>query len=201
MSLLQRIKSLIRNGFQTNAPSDSGDYPKAQCDVMGQVQDVNIINPYGLYSAPPKGSEFIVLSSRGNSDSKWGWGTIFRKRYAKNPNVSKLAEGEAILINVLTGSSVHMKADGSIDVFTKTDVNVEAVNVNMTLSGDLDVTANSLKLTGDLEVTGDTDLTGAVDITGAVATTGTITNNTKNIGYLHVHSGVTSGASSSGPPV
>lgn len=43
-------------------------------------------------------------------------------------------------------------------------------------------------------------ITGNVTINGNVSTTGTLTNNGKSVGSTHVHSGVQSGGSNSGPP-
>lgn len=61
--------------------------------------------------------------------------------------------------------------------------------VKITAVQHLEVVAPTIKLIGDLEVVGN------------ITTTGTITNNSKNIGSTHQHSGVTAGSGNSGAPV
>ncbi|CAI8928592.1 Phage baseplate assembly protein V [Pseudomonas sp. IT-P171] len=61
--------------------------------------------------------------------------------------------------------------------------------VKITAVQHLEVVAPTIKLIGDLEVIGN------------ISTTGTITNNSKNIGSAHQHSGVTAGSGNSGGPV
>lgn len=61
--------------------------------------------------------------------------------------------------------------------------------VKVTAVQHVEVEAPTIKLIGNLEVIGN------------IATTGTITNNSKNIGSTHQHSGVTAGSGNSGAPV
>jgi hypothetical protein len=42
---------------------------------------------------------------------------------------------------------------------------------------------------------------GTMSVNGNIATTGTITNNGKNIGSTHEHSGVTTGSGNTGAPI
>ncbi|MNJ42799.1 Bacteriophage Mu Gp45 protein [compost metagenome] len=61
--------------------------------------------------------------------------------------------------------------------------------VKVTAVQHVEVVAPTIKLVGELEVVGN------------IKTTGTITNNGKNIGSTHQHSGVTPGSGSTGAPV
>lgn len=61
--------------------------------------------------------------------------------------------------------------------------------VKVTAVQHVEVVAPTIKLIGDLEVIGN------------INTTGTITNNNKNIGSGHQHSGITVGSGNSGAPV
>lgn len=61
--------------------------------------------------------------------------------------------------------------------------------VKVTAVQHVEVEAPTIKFIGDLEVIGN------------ITTTGTITNNSKNIGSTHYHSGVTAGSGNSGAPV
>lgn len=61
--------------------------------------------------------------------------------------------------------------------------------VKVTAVQHVEVVAPTIKLIGDL------------DVVGNITTTGTITNNGKNIGSTHQHSGVTAGSGNSGAPL
>lgn len=61
--------------------------------------------------------------------------------------------------------------------------------VKVTAIQHVEVLAPTIKLIGDLEVVGN------------IKSTGTVTNNGKNIGSTHQHSGVTAGSGNSGAPV
>lgn len=61
--------------------------------------------------------------------------------------------------------------------------------VKITAVQHVEVVAPTIKLVGDL------------DVVGNITTTGTITNNAKNIGSTHQHTGVTAGSGNSGVPV
>lgn len=75
--------------------------------------------------------------------------------------------------------------------------NLTVNNGNTTMNGNL--TVNGL-ITGTdgFAISGGTG--GTMQVTGNVATTGTITNNGKNIGSTHTHSGVQPGAGNTGAP-
>jgi len=191
--LLNKIKNLIKRAFQTGSPSDS-DYPSAQLSFMGQVKDVNTLTPYGHYSAPPKGSEWIVFSSRSNADDKWGIGNIFRKRYALAPDIDSLKEGETLHLNVLTGAYIFFKEDGTVEL------NAQDKDIDVITTADVNITAANLKITGDVDIDGNVGIDGNVDI-GSILSPKGVTNNGVNIGSLHAHGGVTTGFGVSGPPV
>lgn len=58
-----------------------------------------------------------------------------------------------------------------------------------------------LRIDGDLTVTGDLAVAGNLTVTGDTALGAIVTSNGVNIGATHVHSGVTPGPGTSGPPV
>ena len=80
-------------------------------------------------------------------------------------------------------------------MYGKTGVEITTKNF------DCKLTLTSSGITIDLNGGNLTINNGNVSINGNVSTTGTITNNGKNIGSTHEHSGVTTGSSNTGTPV
>lgn len=80
---------------------------------------------------------------------------------------------------------------GEVSIYDDLGNKVELLRgmVKITAVQHLEAAAPTIKLIGDLEVVGN------------ITTTGTITNNSKNIGSTHQHSGVTAGSGNSGAPV
>jgi hypothetical protein len=69
-------------------------------------------------------------------------------------------------------------------------------------SNKITVNAPTVEVTSPLtKVTGNITMTGTLTVTGPVITTGTVTNNGKNIGSTHQHSGVLPGMANTGGPV
>jgi len=186
IDLERKLKAMLQRGFQTGAQNNN-KYPSAQLNYLNQTKKVKQLNPYGFYSATPINSEWIILEARGNSEDKWGFGNIYKDRYKNVENINGLIEGESLMLNVKTGSYILLKADGSIEIDSQNEINVTSVNKITIVAPDVEFTSN-IKITGDFEVIGNID------------STGTVKNNTKSIGSLHIHTGVTTGPGVSGPP-
>ena len=116
MNIFNIVKNLIKNGKQKKAANDAGNIQKAQCSFLGQQKDIKQITPYGFYSSSVVGSNWIILSSRANSDDLQGIGNDYKNR-PKN-----LIEGEVVLQNLLTGAYIKLDSVGNINVITDKDV-------------------------------------------------------------------------------
>lgn len=73
-------------------------------------------------------------------------------------------------------------------------VYVSPAGIQVTATNQVTVTAPAITLNGP------TTINGATTINGNVATTGTLTNNGHAVGSTHLHTGVTTGSGTSGPP-
>lgn len=144
MDIWNSLKNLIKSGKQSKTADDSGSTLVAAVDFLGQTRNVRQISSYGVYSNPPVGSNWIILSSRANSDDLHGIGNDYKNR-PKN-----LLEGEVVLQNLLTGAFIKEHANGDIEVFTSKNITATAglsitanAGVNITSTAGVNITATA----------------------------------------------------------
>ena len=132
---------------------DSEGRPRMQVEGLGGARVVTRIAPAPLFYNPKEGDAAVVLDIEGHSEDQEGichnW--TDRKKDA--------LPGEGGLYNTLSGSFIHVKNNGDIEIFTAQDLvaditrNVIAEFIQMNLAGlavniDADVNITS----GDTEV-------------------------------------------------
>lgn len=90
--------------------------------------DVEVAQPFGFSSRPPAGGVMIVLAIGGDQGDLAGLPVA-----APGSRLGNLTEGEAAMHN-LKGDRIHVKADGSIEVFStkKVFVKVKETTVEVT---------------------------------------------------------------------
>lgn len=87
-------------------------------------------------------------------------------------------------------SKISIAPDGNIDITTGTNVNVSCETAN--------VTATTANITAETNITGNTKIIGTLEVTETItAADATLAG---KVFSAHMHSGVTSGGSNSGPP-
>ena len=149
----------------------SADFPIQQVSYLGKTGNAVVWFPYGVHASIPEdqggnGSLALMLSMRGNAEER----VVLPGSPQKRPMT--LAPGELAVYHPPTGSLIHFRA-----------------------SGDVDITAPNLNVVGDVTITGDLTVSGDTALASVVTSAGT------DIGDGHVHSGVTSGGSNTGAPV
>lgn len=173
--------NLIKGGKQSKKADDSGSTSVAAVDFLGQTRNVRSITPYGLYNSPVLGSNWIVLSSRANSEDLHGIGNDYKNR-PKN-----LIEGEVVLQNLLTGAFIKLDSFGNIDVSTENSggaitlktknssikmnqlgiINISSSeNVNIDTPKQINLTANDTNVFGNFNV--DSGVSGSAGPTSTV---------------------------------
>ena len=161
-----------------------GQTPTQQVTYMGKVANVVPWMPYGFAASVPPDKLGIGLSILGNSDSS----VYLPGSPGEDPT---MAEGEVAFYHPTTGSKIHMRADGSIDILAGT------VTATLSASGGVTITPGSAPVT----IAGDLTVTGAFINSGASATLpAVVTSGAKAIGATHTHGGVTVGAGTTGVP-
>lgn len=109
-----------------------------------------------------------------------------------------LADEDGLCLQSLDNSTQIVLKDGEI-IVKSDEMNAEIPSIKV--KGNYQIEGNVV-ITGSLTTSGgDVDMSGNVKFTGRLDTIGEITNNGKDIGSEHTHSGVQSGDDDTGAPV
>jgi phage gp45-like len=181
MSVLNKIRAMLKFGYVSNIGDDSRDLPISQCTYHEQSKDIVTIYPYGFCANAPADNLAVVVNM-GTTDQKIAFPASGKDRF-KN-----LKGGEVVVGNFVTGDFVKFNAEKKIEVVSKNSVDIKAPDINLngrtTIKGDVTVS-------GGLSVSD--DITGGSVTGGTVSTTGGIDLDT------HTHF-VPSAPGSSNPP-
>lgn len=202
-----RVTNLIKRCALTKTASDDADYQIVQCQYLGHIADIESASIYGVSGSPPINSTGIMFSIQSNEENRAAFFNIPQQRF-KNLKPYELQIG-----NYLTRSSVKFDADrtiiinslGKITILSAEDLAINTTgNIDITATGNLNIKGNgTVKVESDSTVTIKAPqiiLEGNVTIPENLTVNGTIEGDGINLG-THVHSGVQTGASNTGPPV
>ncbi len=159
------IKSLLRWARTTKEGADLKDFPVQQVGYLGKVGDSVMWFPYGMHANIPVDELVLMVSMQGNPEARVSIPGSPQKR------VKPLAASEVVFFHPDTGSKLHFKANGDIEISSTKDVRV-LVAGNMLA----DVEGN---LIADVEGNLDVDAAGTVDIDSVGKTTITGTGTLK----------------------
>jgi len=173
MNILNMIKNLVKKSIQTLSVDDTGNYQTAQVSFLGQTHTVKQLIPYGLYSNSPISSEWIILSLRANPNDKVG----IANDYSNRPK--NLKEGEVVLYNIKTNTSIKLDSNGDILLNAKNinetaqeniilnfeDATLEGTNINIIGSGTINLNDAEVNIDADnnditLTTTGNINING-----------------------------------------
>lgn len=177
---------------------------------MGKVGDAVDLEPYGFHANAPVGTLGMIFSMQGRSEGRVAMAVSPAER------IKPLAATEFVWAHPPTGTKIHWRADGSLDIETANadvnintgtgDFNVDAADINLTSSGTITMTATTgvhvstpttlftsdvvIGPTHDLTMVNGDFLIGTGTLTLAVGTaafTTSITSAGVNIGDQHIH--------------
>ncbi len=192
------VKSLLRWARTTKAGDDSKDFPVQQVGYLAKVGDSLMWFPYGMHANVPVDELVLMVSMQGNPEARVSIPGSPKKR------VRPLASSEVVFFHPNTGSKLHFKANGDIEIEATRDLNVKVagnmladVEGNMTadVEGNIDLDAAgvakikaagavdidaagimTIDSVGDLSITApNSKFVGNVDIQGAFTQTGDAT--------------------------
>ena len=103
----------VKRSYITKVSKDADNFHTAQVSYMGQVADVEVITPYGIYATLPLDSHMLIFNVNGVEENRVGFGNTPPVRF-KN-----LKPGEVVVGSPQTKSNVFFKTDGSIIVTGK----------------------------------------------------------------------------------
>jgi len=184
------LKKLLRWARVTMAGTDSQQFPVQQIAYMDKTADSYVLFPFGMHANVDADALALLFAVNGDDSNK----AILPLDPDNRPK--PLAAGEVAFYHPATGSIIHFRASGDmdIDVIKKAQgsINITAVKVNIVASDFVNITTPKTNIIGDLDVSGDTTL-------GAI-----VTSNGKDISNSHTHIGSptapTGGVSSTGAP-
>ena len=105
----------------SQASDDSGAVQTAQITYHEQVKDCAILLPYGYACVAPKNTLCVTLNLNGDEANQF---SIPANLVGGRARLTGLKEGEVAIVNILTGSNVILKADGSAEI------NASPINLN-----------------------------------------------------------------------
>lgn len=109
MSLLRKIRSMIKRVSITLSPEDTGGRQLVQITYLGKSSTAEVIWPYGMSGRLPAGAEGISLNIEGMEENKSVIGTLPGSRIPVD------AKGEVNFGNPLVGTLIYFKEDGTIE--------------------------------------------------------------------------------------
>ena len=129
------IKSLLRWAKVSRDGDDAGNYPVQQVTYLGKVGDALVWLPYGYHAVVPADTLAFLASMQGNPEA--------RVAMPGSPTLRpRIAAGEVVVYHPPTGSKIHFRANGDVEVTGVRDVSVTAAgDATVSAGGDVDVNA------------------------------------------------------------
>lgn len=148
--------------------SDTKPYQTQQVGFLGKGGHSLAWYPYGYTALAPSGTLALMFAHAGESEAH----THLPGSPKERPH--PLLEGEVALFHPKTGAKIHLKNDGTIDIFAggiDGAVNIAAGDGNITIqAAQIAAIAATLHITiGDARVTGGFQLDGALSHGGSTA--------------------------------
>lgn len=137
MALLSRaLKNAIRWCKVSRDGDEAAERPVQQVTYMGKVGDALMWFPYGYHANVPAGELALMLGMQGNPEAR------VALPGSPTDRPTDLLPGEVVLFHPGSGSRVHLKNTGEIEISAQSPVDVNATgDVNVTAGGDATVTA------------------------------------------------------------
>jgi len=193
--ILNTLKTLVRWGRIAEASKDDQQFPVQKITYQGKTAETTMVFPYGIHGNVPADSLALMFSVGANPEN--------RACIAYTPqDRPTLAGGEVSFYHPPTDATITWRANGDLDIATGNggtgNINITCANANVTCETTTVTATASVTLdTPATEITGTLLVGGAVTAAAGMAVTGAMTNNGKDIGSGHTHTG--SPSAPSGP--
>lgn len=131
--IAQQLRGLVRRGV-VKSTNDAGESQTASGTMYKghDFKDVELLMPSGFSSRPPKNGIVIMLAVGGDG------GDLVALPVASPGNrMGGLEEGEVAIYSALDGSRVHIKADGTIHVWSTKRVLAQVDDNEIELSAEM----------------------------------------------------------------
>ena len=132
------IKRVVLNGW-----TDDGN-PRAEArGRMGELHEVEVMQPFGISYRPPSGAEAVAMPVNGSNDH------LVVVGFTGGTARPMAAEGEIVLYSGATGHVVRMTADGKTRFENGAgwfQIDGDRLTTNLTIETDGDVIAGGVSL-------------------------------------------------------
>ena len=155
------IKTWLAN--ITGASTSTDQFSKQQVNFFGKDASAAMIFPYGFFANVSDGELSFLTVVGESTESKVNLGQLLKVR----PDIE---QDEVTVYHPKTGSVIKFANGGDIEITTATNITVNCAEANVTATGNVNVTATTVAVTGNMTISGTLDVTGA--ITGAEVTAG-----------------------------
>jgi len=131
--MAQQLRGLVRRGV-VKSTNDAGESQTASGTMYKghDFSDVELLFPSGFSSRPPKNGVVILFAVGGDGGDLVGLPVA-----SPGNRMGGLDEAETVIFNPLDGSRVHIKADGTIHVWSTKRVLAQVDDNEIELSADM----------------------------------------------------------------
>ena len=123
-----RIRDLIKRAVISLVGADDKQLRVQQATAFGQTFDLEVIFPYGVSANLPVGAFLTVLAVNGDEG--------YRVAIGDDPDnrIKNLAEGEVVFFHPPSGSKIHFKENGTLDIESELNINIISKGI-ITITG------------------------------------------------------------------
>ena len=135
--MLSLIINLIKRCAVTKTEPDDKAFPVAQVEYFGKTALTEVIWPYGLGGVAPRGAYGVTFNLSAQEEN--------RASILTTPNlrIKNLSEGETYFYNLVVGTGILNRADGSMEITVKGDKKVTIdKDLNINVSGDVTISVS-----------------------------------------------------------
>lgn len=116
------IKRLLRWANVSRDGDDAGNYPIQQVTYLGKAGDALMWFPYGYHAVVPADTLTFLASMQGNPEARVG--------IPGSPTLRpRIVSPEVVVFHPPTGSKIHFRANGDIEVTSIGDVKITAAGI------------------------------------------------------------------------
>lgn len=177
MSVLTKVKEIIRWARVTRAAAGSNAFHVQQVEYSGKIGDCLMIFPYGLHANLTPDSLVAMFSVGSDASNRAGIGWTADTR-------PDLKEGEVAVYHPRSGTLIKLNESGGINVVSVSEVTVDAPKVTLTAE---DIVSNSTNYTINTANFQLNCESGAIVASSSFDFTGVVTANGKDIDDTHTH--------------
>lgn len=191
------FRNLLKLCRFSRKEKDDQRLPVQQVEYMGKAVDVVLLMPYGSHANIPPDFIGTLLQISTQEQNR----VVIPMSFIERPK--PIESGEVVYFHPVTGSKIHFKNNGDIDITTEDNVNVKCKNLKVTATEDIIASCVNVSVTATtkatvvapaIDLTGNVVISGTLSVAGA-STLAAVTSNGKNIGDTHEH---TQGTDSNG---